>query len=70
MTVNHGGRLQPEYFRFYLSLVMSSRDCHIDCARDYMLEAFFHGSPDRFGPSTYESFLAAVQALSKGNKTT
>ena len=65
MTANHGGRLQPDYFRSYLSLVMTSRGCNIECARNFVLETFFHGDPERFGPESYESFLVAVQSLSE-----
>ena len=65
MTVNHGGRLQPDYFRSYLSLVMSSQGGDIECARNFMLKTFFHGDPEKFGPESYESFLVAVQSLSE-----
>lgn len=64
MTVNHGGRLQPDYFRSYLSLVMNSRECNIECARDFMLKTFFQSNPEKFGPESYASFQVAVESLS------
>ncbi len=63
MTVNHGGRLQPDYFRSYLALVMSTRDCSLPCARDYMVENFFHGNPEKYGAASYTSFLKAVASF-------
>lgn len=65
MTINHGGCLQPDYFRSYLSLVMNSQECDVDCAREFMLETFFQGNPEMFGPESYESFQVAVKSLSK-----
>ncbi|MCP2036523.1 hypothetical protein L1279_003566 [Planomicrobium sp. HSC-17F08] len=65
MTVNHGGRLQPDYFRSYLFLVMNSRQCTVECARDFVLTTFFQGNPEMFGPESYESFQIAVKSLSK-----
>lgn len=69
MTVNHGGRLQPNYFRSYLSLVMNSHECTVDCARDFMLKIFFHSNSDKFGPESYENFQVAVQSLSEERYT-
>lgn len=65
MTVNHGGRLQPDYFRSYLSLVMNSHDCNIECARDFMLKTFFQGEPEKYGPESFKSFQLAVKSLRK-----
>ncbi|MGI2326745.1 hypothetical protein [Planococcus sp. YIM B11945] len=65
MTVNHGGRLQPDYFRSYLLLIMSSQDCSINCASDFMLKTFFHGNPKKFGLESYKSFQIAVQSFNK-----
>lgn len=63
MTVNHGGRLQPDYFRSYLSLIVNSRQCTVDCAEEFMLATFFQGNPEKFGFESYESFQIAVQSL-------
>ena len=65
MTVNHGGRLQPDYFRSYLSLIMSSRQCTVECAREFMLKTFFQDDPEKFGPESYENFQLAVQSSSE-----
>lgn len=65
MTINHGGCLQPDYFRSYLSLVMNSQECDVDCARDFMLATFFQGDPEKFGPESYENFQLAVQSSSE-----
>ena len=69
MTVNHGGRLQPDYFRSYLSLVMNSRDCSLPGARDYMVKNFFRGNPEKYGTESYISFLSAVSSFDKENKS-
>ncbi len=64
MTVNHGGNLTEEYFRAYLSLVMSSRNYTLEKAKDFMLETFFKGNLATFGPITYASYINAVKSLS------
>lgn len=63
MTVNHGGRLQPEYFKSYLALIMSSRECSVECAKDYTVNTFFRGDPGLYGPASFGSFERAVESL-------
>lgn len=63
MTVNHGGRLQPEYFESYLTLIMSSRECSLDCAKDYTINTFFRGDPELYGPGSRNSFEEAVDSM-------
>lgn len=63
MTVNHEGRLQPAYFKSYLSLVMTSHECSLDCAKEYMITAFFHGNPRMYGPDSRNSFEQAVGSM-------
>lgn len=63
MTVNHGGRLQPAYFKSYLSLIMASHECSLDCARDYAIKIFFRGDPSLYGPISFRSFEEAVESM-------
>ncbi|AUD14347.1 hypothetical protein CW734_12760 [Planococcus sp. MB-3u-03] len=49
MTVNHGGRLQPMYFKSYLTLIMSSHECSLDCAKDYTINTFSVEIPNFMG---------------------
>lgn len=65
MTVNHGGRLQPAYFKSYLSLIMRSHECDLDCARRFAIERFFKGKPDYYGAESRESFEKAIESLKK-----
>lgn len=66
VTVNHGGRLRPEYFKSYLMLIMSSHECSLDCAKDFTIKNFFHGDSDFFGPESRSSFEEALSSLRKG----
>lgn len=63
MTVNHGGRLQPMYFKSYLTLIMPSHECSLDCAKDYTINTFFRGNPEFYGPDSRTSFEEAVTAM-------
>lgn len=63
MTVNHGGRLQPEYFKSYLTLIMSSHECDLDCARNFTINTFFNGNPEVYGPYSRKSFEEAVASM-------
>lgn len=63
MTVNHGGRLQPAYFKSYLSLIMSSHECDLDCARQFTIESFFKGDLNHYGEVSRNSFEKAVESF-------
>lgn len=63
MTVNHGRRLQPDYFKSYLSLIMRSHECSLDCARRFAIERFFKGKPDYYGAESRDSFEKAIESL-------
>lgn len=63
MTVNHGGRLQPAYFKSYLTLIMSSRECSLDCAKEYTINTFFRGNPELYGGDSCNSFKEAVNSM-------
>lgn len=64
MVVNSGGILSEEYFRAYLSLVMNSRNCTLENAKEFMLETFFKGNLVAYGPISYTSYINAVKSLS------
>ncbi|MGM0845328.1 MAG: hypothetical protein ACQEUT_10150 [Bacillota bacterium] len=63
MTVNHGGTLGKEYFISYLSLVMNSRGCSPQQAKEITLSQFFKGSPEIYGHDTYNAFIEAYSLL-------
>lgn len=63
MTVNHGGFLTEEYFRAYLSLVMNSRNCTLETAKDFMVTTFFKGDLSFFVPVSYASFINAFKSM-------
>lgn len=67
MTVNRGARLQPEYFKSYISLIMSSHGCDLDCARQFTIETFFKGDPEYYGSDSRNSFEEAVDSLRNAN---
>lgn len=63
MIVNHGGNLPKEYFSAYIKLVMNSRNCSIESAKDITMELFFKNDKNRFGKDTYQSFEDAFREL-------
>lgn len=60
MVVNNGGNLSQAYFRAYLNLIMTAKACSALCAQQYMLEHFFKGDHNLFGPVSYETFVQAT----------
>lgn len=67
MTVNHAGTLKKEYFLSYIKLVMISRNCSLQQAKDITINLFFHNDSLRYGNQTYERFLDAYNQLAKIN---
>lgn len=65
MVVNNGGNLSVAYFMAYLNLIIQAKQCSAVCAQQYMLEKFFKGNPDHFGPVTYEAFIKATGDMNK-----
>lgn len=63
MTVNHGGALGKEYFLSYLNLIIISRNCTLEEARNRTMELFFRNNIDQYGKNTYNRFLDAYQDL-------
>ncbi|WP_456276110.1 hypothetical protein [Bacillus sp. AK128] len=67
MTVNHAGVLRKEYFQAYLMLVITSRQCTLEEAKDITFNLFFQQDPKRYGPETYHQFILAYQGLTCGS---
>jgi hypothetical protein len=65
LTVNHAGTLKKEYFLSYINLVMISRNCSLQQAKEYTIELFFKNNIEQYGKQTYERFLDAYKQLSK-----
>jgi hypothetical protein len=63
MTVNHGGALGTNYFLSYLNLILISRNCSLDRARELAMELFFRNNTDQYGKETYERFMEAYTEL-------
>lgn len=67
MTVNHASTLKKDYFLAYIKLVLSSRNCTLDKARDLTIELFFRNNPKQYGSQTYNHFLEAYKELTIAN---
>ena len=63
MVVNKGGNLSAAYFTAYMNLIIHAKQCSVGCAQQYILEKFFKGNPDHFGPVSYQSFTQALAEL-------
>ncbi len=68
MVVNHGGNLKPDYFRSYLSLIMMSRNFNLEQAENYMVKTFFKENLNRYGTTTYENFVEALNSFKENKK--
>jgi hypothetical protein len=65
LTVNHAGTLKKEYFLSYINLVIISRNCSLQQAKELTIELFFKNNIEQYGRQTYERFLDAYKQLSK-----
>lgn len=63
MIVNHGGNLSKEYFLAYIKLVMNSKECSIETAKNLTMDLFFKNDKNRFGKDTFQSFEDAFYEL-------
>ena len=68
MVVNKGGNLSVAYFTAYLNLIIQAHQCSVVCAQQYMMEKFFKGNLDYFGPVSYQAFSQAFTELQNKNK--
>lgn len=66
MIVNHGSTLTKEYFLSYLNLIIISRNCSVEQAKELAFELFFNNNEDNFGKETFQRFLAAFNDLNNG----
>jgi hypothetical protein len=65
MTVNHAGILKKEYFISFLKLIILSRNCSTEQAKDIAMELFFHHNIEEYGLQTFQRFLDAYHELTK-----
>lgn len=63
MTVNHSGTLNKEYFLAYLKLIMNTRECSLEMAKNPTLELFFHNNLTEYGEETSKRFFEAYNQL-------
>lgn len=63
MTVNHASTLKKEYFLSYINLIIISRNCSLEEAKDLTIELFFHNNVEQYGKSTAQRFLEAYKVL-------
>jgi hypothetical protein len=63
MTVNHASTLKKEYFLSYINLIMISRNCSLEQAKEITMELFLHNNFEQYGKQTYERFLDAYYQL-------
>ncbi|GAB3049539.1 hypothetical protein [Virgibacillus ainsalahensis] len=65
MPVKNAGTLSKDYFISYLKLQMNTQKLTIDQAIDQTFKHFFNSNKDRYGESTYQSFLQACRTMEK-----
>jgi hypothetical protein len=63
MTVNHASTLKKEYFLSYINLIMISRNCSLEEAKELVMKLFFQNNVEQYGKSTSERFLEAYNEL-------
>ncbi|MDO6654290.1 hypothetical protein [Anaerobacillus sp. 1_MG-2023] len=63
MITKNAGTLSKAYFKSYMELVMSARECSLEEAKGYAFEQLFQNNEQANGPETYEKFKMAYAEL-------
>ncbi|MED4850979.1 hypothetical protein P9386_03825 [Caldifermentibacillus hisashii] len=65
MIINNGGNLSKEYFIAYLSLIINSKQCTLEEAKQLTFERLFNMDEKALGKVTYSHFNSAFEELKK-----
>ncbi|MFD1416917.1 hypothetical protein [Oceanobacillus jeddahense] len=63
MIINKGGDLSKEYFMGYFSLLMNSRQCTLEKAKEITFDRLFRNDENTFGNISFEHFIEAYEEL-------
>lgn len=65
MVINRSGALSKEYFISYLELVMNSKGCTLQQAKDFVFKRIFNNDAKHLGQSSYQEFLLAYENIKR-----
>ena len=68
MVINKGGNLSKEYFIAYLKLIMNSRQCTLEKAKEITFERLFQKDKKTLGSISFERFTNAYVDLKEEGK--
>ena len=68
MVINNGGNLSKEYFVAYLSLIMNSRKCTLEKAREITFSRLFRKDEKTLGSISFDHFISAYEDLKEKSK--
>ncbi|MBL5874949.1 hypothetical protein HV417_15865 [Bacillus sporothermodurans] len=68
MLINNDGNLSKEYFIAYLKLIMSSRKCTLEKAKEITFERLFQKDKKTLGNISFERFTNAYEGLKEEGK--
>ena len=63
MLLNRGGALSADYFAAYMKLIMNTRDCSLNEAKEMSFQRLFRGKVDTLGKESYQNFILAYKLL-------
>ncbi|QHS21882.1 hypothetical protein GWK91_02525 [Virgibacillus sp. MSP4-1] len=63
MKLNRSGTPSIAYFKAYMKLVMNTRTCSLEVAREVTFENLFERDPLYLGEQAYQNFQHAHQEL-------
>lgn len=63
MLLNRGGALSADYFASYMKLIMNTRECSLNEAKDMTFQRLFRGQVDTLGAESYQKFIIAYESL-------
>lgn len=59
MVINNGGNLSKEYFKAYLTLIMTSMGVSVEMAREKTFTRLFKNQAKTLGNISYNNFIQA-----------
>ncbi|MBP2079794.1 hypothetical protein [Oceanobacillus polygoni] len=63
MVINNGGNLSKEYFVACLSLIMNSRQCNLERAKEITFARLFRKDEKTLGNNSFDQFINAYEDL-------
>ena len=67
MLIKNAGTLSQRYFKSYFQLIINTRECTLEEAKDFVWKNLFTNDKNTLGSATYQNFMAAYKERKEEN---